>query len=65
MANHVSPIELQKHLAGVDYPASKQELVERAQQQGAGSDVLQALQQIPDRDYDGPHAVSSEFSKQT
>jgi hypothetical protein len=64
MANQVSPIELQKHLGGVDYPASKSDLIDRAQQQGAGEDVLNVLQQIPDREYDGPSAVSAEFSKQ-
>jgi uncharacterized protein DUF2795 len=65
MANQPSPIELQKHLSGVDYPAGKDELIERAQQQGADSSVLEALQQIPDRQYDGPNAVSAEFSKNT
>jgi hypothetical protein len=65
MANQTSPIELQKHLSGVDYPASKDELIDRAQQQGADSDVLDVLRQIPDRQYDGPNAVSAEFSKNT
>jgi hypothetical protein len=65
MANQASPIELQKHLSGVNYPASKDELIDRAQQQGADSSVLDALQQIPDREYDGPNAVSAEFSKNT
>jgi hypothetical protein len=64
MANQVSPIELQKHLAGVDYPASKDDLVNRASKQGAGDDVIEVLQRIPDREYDGPNAVSAEFSKQ-
>jgi hypothetical protein len=63
MASQVSPIELQKHLSGVDYPASKADLVARAQQQGAGDDVLEVLRKIPDREYDGPNAVSAEFSK--
>jgi hypothetical protein len=63
MADHVSPIELQKHLSGVDYPAGKADLIDRAKQQGAGDDVLQVLQQIPEREYDGPNAVSAEFSK--
>lgn len=59
----VSPIELQKHLSGVSYPAGREDLVNRAREQGAGDDVLDVLQQIPDRDYDGPNAVSAEFSK--
>jgi hypothetical protein len=55
-------IEVQKSLSGVDYPASKQDLLEHARSQGAGDDVLQALQQIPDREYDGPNAVSQEVA---
>ena len=35
----VNPIELQKHLQGVDYPASKEELIQHAQQQGADEKV--------------------------
>jgi hypothetical protein len=31
----VNPIQLQKHLKGVDYPASKEQLVQYAQKQGA------------------------------
>lgn len=53
-----SPIEVQKFLAGIDYPASKDEIVRRAQDAGAGDDVLEALDGIPDREYDGPTAVS-------
>ena len=62
MANS-SPIELQKHLSGVDYPATRDELVEKAKSNGADSDIVDQLSNIPDRNYDGPNAVSAEFSK--
>jgi hypothetical protein len=62
MANQVSPIEVQKHLSGVDYPARRDDLVDRARQQGPGDDIIDVLRQIPDREYDGPSAVSAEFS---
>ncbi len=51
-------IEVQRFLSGVDYPAGKQELVEHAQSQGASDDVVRALEGIPDREYNGPNAVS-------
>jgi hypothetical protein len=57
-----SPIELQKHLAGVSYPASKDALIETARKEGADDDLLAGLEQIPDREYDGPNAVSKAFS---
>ncbi|GGS57081.1 hypothetical protein GCM10010156_14720 [Planobispora rosea] len=58
MAKTLNPIELQKHLSGVDYPASRDELVDTAREQGADEDIIRALESIPDREYDGPNAVS-------
>jgi len=57
----VNPIQAQKFLSGVDYPASKNELVETARRQGADDRVLDALNAIADRQYDGPNAVSAEL----
>ncbi len=56
-------IEAQRFLSGVDYPASKQELVEHARRQGAGDDIVRELEAIADREYDGPNAVSEEVAK--
>ncbi|SNS03316.1 Protein of unknown function [Geodermatophilus pulveris] len=53
----VSPIEIQKALKGMDYPASKQQILEHAK--GSDSDVVDALQKIEDREYDGPSGVSA------
>ncbi len=36
----VNPIQAQKFLGGMDYPASKNEIVKRAEQQGADENVL-------------------------
>jgi len=52
-------IEIQKYLSGVDYPASKQRLVEYARDKGAPEDLLKDLNGIPDEEYDGPNRVSS------
>ncbi len=56
----VNPIQLQKHLSGVDYPAGKQELLEAARRQGADEEALSTLERLPDREYDGPNSVSAE-----
>ncbi len=63
MADQPSPIELQKHLKGVDYPAGKDALVEAAKDNGAPQDVLDRLGTIADREYEGPSGVVQEFSK--
>jgi hypothetical protein len=54
----VSPIDIQKALSGMDYPASKQQIVQHAENNGADGEVLEALRKIEDREYDGPSGVS-------
>ncbi|MWV49425.1 DUF2795 domain-containing protein [Rathayibacter sp. VKM Ac-2803] len=58
-----NPIQIQKYLAGIDYPASKDTIVETAEKEGAEGDVLDALRAIPDGDYEKPTDVSSAVSK--
>jgi len=58
-----NPVQMQKYLSGVDYPCGRDRLVEHAKKQGAENDIVQHLQQLPDRTYDGPNAVSQEFAR--
>ncbi|OCQ92611.1 hypothetical protein BCD64_07575 [Nostoc sp. MBR 210] len=54
-----TPVEIQKHLKGMDYPASKQELVQHAQKQGADRKVLSLLEQLPDNEeFENPTDVN-------
>ncbi|CCG04847.1 DUF2795 domain-containing protein [Blastococcus saxobsidens] len=55
----VSPIDIQKALSGIDYPASKDDIVAHAEQHGGDDQVLAALRGIEDREYEGPSGVSS------
>lgn len=57
-----NPIQVQKYLGGVDYPASKEDIVRSAEGSDAPDDVLDALRSIPDGEYDAPTAVSSAVS---
>jgi len=57
----VTPIDIQRHLGGIDYPASKQELIEQARASGADETIISKLQKIPDRQYDGPPGVMKEL----
>ena len=54
----VNPIQLQKFLKGVDYPAKKQDLLDRAQQEGADENVLSTLEQLSDESFETPADVS-------
>jgi len=57
-----NPIQVQKYLGGIDYPASKEDIVRSAEGSDAPDDVLEALRSIPDGEYDAPTAVSSAVS---
>jgi hypothetical protein len=56
-------IEVQKFLGGVSYPASKTDLIEHARGKQASQDVLKALEDMPDGEYDGPDKVSQSITK--
>lgn len=58
MADEANPIMVQKHLKGVDYPASKDELLRTAQLQDAPQHVMRALRGMPDREYGSPTDVT-------
>lgn len=61
--NTPNPVQVQKFLGGLDYPVSKDKIVEKARKEGADENVIAALDRIPDRDYDSPTAVSHEVGK--
>ena len=54
----ISPIEVEKYLKGVDYPAAKADLVKKAQQQGADQQILEALRQLPEETFQKPTDVA-------
>ncbi|MBF2051227.1 MAG: DUF2795 domain-containing protein [Leptolyngbya sp. IPPAS B-1204] len=54
----VNPIELQKYLKGMNYPASKDDLIDHAEEQGADDDILDLLEQLPDEEYETPTDVN-------
>jgi predicted outer membrane protein len=60
---HVNPIQIQKYLKGVDYPASKQALLEKAKSMGADENICQSLEQLPDEDFQTPADVSQAFGR--
>jgi uncharacterized protein DUF2795 len=54
----VNPIQIQKYLKGINYPASKRDLLQNAEREGADEDVRTTLEQLPDQDYESPAEVS-------
>lgn len=60
---HVNPIQIQKFLKGVDYPASKDALLKNARKIGADDNVCASIEQLPDEKYEAPIDVSEALSK--
>lgn len=56
-----NPIELQKYLSGVDYPAGRDDLVRAAEGNGADDQTLEVLRGLPERTYEGPSGVSKQI----
>jgi hypothetical protein len=59
------PIEAQKALKGMDYPAGKQEIIEKARENNAPQEVMQILEDLPEREFQNAADVSKEFSGET
>lgn len=53
----ISPIQLQKHLKGTNYPASKNDLVQRAQDNKASPEIVEKIRQLPADQFGSPKDV--------
>jgi hypothetical protein len=58
-----NPIQLQKFLGGVDYPAKKAEIIAHARDHGADKKVLDTLKSLPMNDFNSPNDISEAFGK--
>ncbi len=58
----INPIQLQKHLKGVDYPATRESLMKGAKKNKADKAVMEFLEQIPEQEYSSPAQVTKQIS---
>lgn len=57
----INPIDVQKALGGVDYPARREDLVRHARENNASEEVMNFLEQIDEeREFDTPAEVQQE-----
>ncbi len=56
-----SPAEVQKFLKGIRFPASKWDLIQHAEDNGAPVHVLDALDAMPDKQYESAADVAKGF----
>ena len=62
---HLSAADLQVYLKGMDYPAGRQDLIDRARKNNAPESVIATFEGFGDRTYRSPAEVSEEFGSKT
>ena len=60
---HANPIQVQKFLSGMNYPANKDEIVKHAKSGGADDNIMDTLERLPDDDFETPADVSKAIGK--
>jgi hypothetical protein len=63
MTHVTSPITVEKYLKGLNYPASKQQLIDKAKENNAPEDVLLTLESLEEEEYHSPVDVSKAFGE--
>ncbi len=58
-----SPANLEKFLKGVHYPAQKNDLVSTARDNGAPSELMDILRQMPEQQFGGPQDVMKAYGQ--
>jgi hypothetical protein len=46
-----NPVEVEKSLKGIDFPAKKEDLVKHAQKQGANQEVIETIKSLPEEEF--------------
>lgn len=58
-----SPVQVQKFLSGLDYPVDKQQILQKAKEEGADESVMSALNRLPERRFESPVSISKEIGQ--
>lgn len=59
-----APIQVQKYLKGMDYPATKNDLIEHAKKNGAEESVISMLQGMKTNKFNDPADVSKALGEE-
>ncbi len=59
----VSPVQVQRFLSGIDYPVSKEDLVNHARDKGADENIIEALEKLPEQTYESANDVSQAIGR--
>ena len=64
MARGGMTVEIEKALKGMNYPASKQDLVQRAKQNNASQEVIQTIQNLSQDQFNSPTDVQKAWGQE-
>lgn len=56
--------EIEKSLKGINFPASKQDLMQQAKMNNASQDVMQAIENLPEERFNSPTDVAKAWGKE-
>jgi len=59
----VSASEFAMYMKGIEFPATKKEIISRAKANNASEEVLQFMNMLPEKDYERVSEVEKEFGK--
>jgi hypothetical protein len=62
-SGRTSAADLAQGLKGADFPMNRQGLAKQAQQNGASDEILQAIKQMPDRNFQSMADVEKAFGQ--
>ena len=58
-----NPVDVQKHLKGVNYPANGDELASTAESNDAPNDLVEKLRSLGEEDFSGPDKVMAALKR--
>jgi uncharacterized protein DUF2795 len=58
-----SPIDVTHHLKGIHFPAQKRDLAEQAKKNGAPSEIMEAIEAMPEETYGSVADVMKGFKQ--
>ena len=59
----VSAVDISRSLSGIDFPTNKEGLVNHAREKKANKEIIDTLQQMPDRQYGNMADVEHAFGE--
>ncbi len=57
-------VEIEKALKGINYPANKEDLVQKAKQNKANKNVIQAIEKLPSDQFKSPVDVQKAWGQE-